>query len=88
LQNQPGGQQQEEENGTARSASSLPATQPAYFNSLLERGKKRPHSSTGDGGSGQLPSLQLGLDDIRRTAREMGSAGLGTPQRRAEDNKA
>jgi nuclear pore complex protein Nup93 len=93
LQNQPGGQQQQlllqqQENGTTRLASFVQATQPAYFNSLLERGKKRHHTSTGDGGPGQLPSLQLGLDDIRRTARGMGNAGLGTPQQRAEDNKA
>lgn len=51
-------------------------TQPAYFNSLLERGKKRPLSAVGQSGSFEdLPSLQLGLDDIRRKARELGAGG-------------
>jgi nuclear pore complex protein Nup93 len=96
LQNQPGQPQQqqqpqerqEHQAGTARSVSSMQASQPAYFSSLLERGKKRSYSSTGNGGSGELPSLQLGLDDIRRTALGMGNASVGTPQQRAEDNKA
>jgi nuclear pore complex protein Nup93 len=52
-------------------------TQPAFFNSLLERGKKRPIASVGQGSNFEdLPSLQLGLDDIRRKARELGSRGL------------
>lgn len=52
------------------------ATQPAFFNSLLERGKKRPISALGQSSNfGELPSLQLGLDDIRRKARELGSGG-------------
>ena len=52
------------------------ATQPAYFNSLLERGKKRPLSETGQSsGFEDLPNLQLGLDDIRRKARELGAGG-------------
>ena len=56
--------------------SSSQATQPAFFNSLLERGKKRPVSAIGQNGSfEELPSLQLGLDDIRRKARELGSGG-------------
>ncbi|KAK2843907.1 hypothetical protein FQN49_005959 [Arthroderma sp. PD_2] len=48
-------------------------TQPAYFSSLLEKGKKRPLSSFQNGSSVELPNLQLGLDDIRKSAR-----GLGT----------
>ncbi|OJJ84895.1 linker nucleoporin NIC96 [Aspergillus glaucus CBS 516.65] len=56
--------------------SSGQTTQPAYFNSLLERGKKRPLSAVGQNSSfEELPSLQLGLDDIRRKARELGSGG-------------
>ena len=51
-------------------------TQPAFFNSLLERGKKRPASDSAQTtGFGELPSLQLGLDDIRRKARELGAGG-------------
>lgn len=50
------------------------STQPAFFNSLLERGKKRPFATASwDGNSADLPKLQLGLDDIRRKARELGS---------------
>lgn len=57
------------------------ATQPAFFNSLLERGKKRPLSATGQNNSfEELPSLQLGLDDIRRKARELGGGAKDTPQ--------
>ncbi|EFR05537.1 meiotically up-regulated 87 protein [Nannizzia gypsea CBS 118893] len=50
-----------------------PPTQPAYFSSLLEKGKKRPLSSFQNVSSVELPSLQLSLDDIRKSAR-----GLGT----------
>ncbi|KAK9859968.1 Nucleoporin interacting component Nup93/Nic96 [Penicillium brevicompactum] len=52
------------------------STQPAFFNSLLERGKKRPLTSVNQNTSfEEVPSLQLGLDDIRRKARELGSGG-------------
>ncbi|CAG8024207.1 unnamed protein product [Penicillium olsonii] len=52
------------------------STQPAFFNSLLERGKKRPLSSAAQNNNfEEVPSLQLGLDDIRRKARELGSGG-------------
>lgn len=55
---------------------STQTTQPAFFNSLLERGKKRPLSGTGQNGNFEdIPSLQLGLDDIRRKARELGTSG-------------
>ncbi|KAI9373989.1 Nup93/Nic96-domain-containing protein [Aspergillus egyptiacus] len=53
------------------------AAQPAFFKSLLERGKKRPLSAVGQNSNFEdLPGLQLGLDDIRRKARELGSGGL------------
>lgn len=53
-----------------------PSTQPAFFNSLLERGKKRPLSSVAQNSNFEdVPSLQLGLDDIRRKARELGAGG-------------
>lgn len=51
-------------------------TQPAFFNSLLERGKKRSVSEVGQNSTfDELPNLQLGLDDIRRRARELGAGG-------------
>lgn len=60
---------------------STQGTQPAFFNSLLERGKKRPLSSTVQSGNFEdVPSLQLGLDDIRRKARELGKSGKDSLQ--------
>jgi nuclear pore complex protein Nup93 len=55
------------------------ASQPAYFDSLLEKGKKRAHAADGGPAFGDLPTLQLGLDDIARRARELG--GLGSQDR-------
>ncbi|PYH97763.1 nuclear pore protein [Aspergillus ellipticus CBS 707.79] len=64
-------------------------TQPAFFNSLLERGKKRPISAIGQNGNFEdLPSLQLGLDDIRRKARELGTGGSKENQQQAQHTKA
>ncbi|WEW59428.1 nuclear pore complex subunit [Emydomyces testavorans] len=56
-----------------QSVLSTQPTQPAYFSSLLERGKKRPHPSSLKATPVDLPNLQLGLDDIRRTARGLGN---------------
>jgi nuclear pore complex protein Nup93 len=51
--------------------------QPAFFSSLLERGKKRPLSAVAQNGNFEdMPNLQLGLDDIRRKARELGTGGF------------
>jgi len=69
--------------GQTQGRVSTQATQPAFFNSLLERGKKRPLFATGQNGNGNfedVPSLQLGLDDIRRKARELGASGSKDPQ--------
>ncbi|PWY69814.1 NIC-domain-containing protein [Aspergillus sclerotioniger CBS 115572] len=64
-------------------------TQPAFFNSLLERGKKRPISAIGQNGNYEdLPSLQLGLDDIRRKARELGAGGSKESQQHVPHSKA
>lgn len=62
-------QQPEQQNGASNQN-----MQPAYFNSLLEKGRKR--SRLEGPGSGDMPSLQLGLGDIGRRARELG----GSPQ--------
>lgn len=65
------------------------ATQPAFFNSLLERGKKRPLSGTTRNGNFEdVPSLQLGLDDIRRKARELGESGSKDAQKTGLTTKA
>ncbi|KAJ6121455.1 Nuclear pore protein (Nic96) [Penicillium capsulatum] len=65
------------------------ATKPAFFNSLLERGKKRTHSiSRQNGNFEDMPGLQLGLDDIRRKARELGSLGNKDNQHKEATTKA
>lgn len=73
-------QQPQNQNGQPQEAGSKPppttgpvkTPQPAYFDSLLEKGKKR--ARVGDGGPafGELPTLQLGLEDIAKRARELG----------------
>ncbi|EEH03384.1 meiotically up-regulated gene 87 protein [Histoplasma capsulatum G186AR] len=75
LGNQPGAQTQSQSQPATQPIAASQSTQPAYFSSLLERGKKRPHASTGDAASADLPNLQLGLDDIRRAARGLGAPG-------------
>lgn len=45
-----------------------------YFDNLLEKGKKKANGSDGELGFGELPSLQLGLGDIAKRARELGGA--------------
>ncbi|KAA8650035.1 linker nucleoporin NIC96 [Aspergillus tanneri] len=83
------GQSQTQGTVTQSSRSSSQTTQPAFFNSLLERGKKRPLSAVGQGSNfEQLPSLQLGLDDIRRKARELGTGGSNDPQSHGSSSKA
>ena len=49
--------------------------QPAYFETLLEQGKKRVREADGGSDFNDLPSLQLGLGDISRRVRELGTAG-------------
>lgn len=81
------GQNQQPPSGQSMSTSQ--STQPAFFNSLLERGKKRPFSATAqDANFGELPSLQLGLDDIRRKARELGAGGPKASHQAGRDSKA
>ena len=47
--------------------------QPAFFDTLLEKGKRRQRSAESPG-LGQLPSLQLGLGDIGRKVRQLGAS--------------
>lgn len=84
-----GQSQQPATDGQAQGRASTQATQPAFFNSLLEKGKKRPLSATGQNGNfDEIPSLQLGLDDIRRKARELGTAGQKDTQQAGTASKA
>ncbi|KAK5169380.1 nuclear pore complex subunit [Saxophila tyrrhenica] len=50
------------------------APQPAYFDALLQRGRKRQTEERG-GALGDLPQLQLGLQDISRKVRNLGQGG-------------
>ncbi|KAJ5580119.1 Nucleoporin interacting component Nup93/Nic96 [Penicillium hispanicum] len=76
-------------NGQSQERLPTQATQPAFFNSLLERGKKRPLSAAVQSGNFEdVPTLQLGLDDIRRKARELGTSGNKVPQQNATATKA
>ncbi|KAF3481016.1 nuclear pore protein [Arthroderma uncinatum] len=61
--------------------------QPAYFSSLLEKGKKRPLSSFQNVSSVELPNLQLGLDDIRKSARGLGTGEPRSTHKPAVENR-
>jgi nuclear pore complex protein Nup93 len=61
-------------------------SQSAYFDQMLERGKKR--NILENGGFGDLPSLQLGLADIARKARNLGTGGPTAAEARAGDPRA
>ncbi|KAL8834578.1 MAG: hypothetical protein Q9176_007397 [Flavoplaca citrina] len=63
-------------------------SQPAYFDSLLEKGKKRARDADGGTSFNELPGLQLGLSDIARRVREIGGVGSQLPAGRAADSKA
>ena len=82
---QPGqaAQSQQQVGGSKTSSS-----QPAYFNSLLEKGKKRTHDANGGPSFADLPSLQLGLGDIARRARELGNTGLQSGRGATADSRA
>lgn len=60
-------------------------SQPGYFDNLLEKGRKRTHDTDGGPGFRDLPSLQLGLGDIARKVRELGSVGIQAQGGRAAD---
>lgn len=64
------------------------ASQPVYFDNLLEKGKKRANTLKRDSGFGDLPSLQLGLGEIARKARELGGVGAQINGGATVDSKA
>lgn len=61
--------------------------QAAYFDQILERGKKRNNQENG-GSLGDLPSLQLGLGDIARKVRNLGTGGPSAEHAKAGDSRA
>lgn len=87
LDNAPGSQvqgQTQQQNGQLGAV----ASQPAYFDHLLERGKKRNNEVNGGNQLGDLPSLQLGLADIARKARNLGNGGPSALEARAGESRA
>ncbi|KAF2153705.1 NIC-domain-containing protein [Myriangium duriaei CBS 260.36] len=72
-------QQQQQPAATSKPEPALrpEGRQPAYFDQLLERGRKRQATDNGNGNGsgntfGELPTLQLGLGDIARKVRNLG----------------
>lgn len=63
-------------------------SQPAYFDNLLEKGRKRTRDADGGPGFRDLPSLQLGLGDIAKKVRELGSVGIQTQRDGTTDSSA
>ncbi len=61
--------------------------QTAYFQSLLEKNRKRAREEQ-SGGLGDVPSLQFGLGDISKRVRELRGDGGQTRNDRAVDNRA
>ena len=78
------GQQQQQQLGQQSRAGQV-TSQPAYFNTLLEKGRKRTHDADGGPGLRDLPSLQLGLGDIAKKVKELGSASTISQRGRAAD---
>ena len=60
-------------------------SQPAYFDNLLDKGRKRIHDTHGGPSFRDLPGLQLGLGDIAKKVRELGSVGTQAQRGRAVD---
>ena len=81
-------QQQQQQNGQQPAQGATKAPQPAYFDNLLEKGRKRSHDANGGPGFRDLPSLQLGLGDIAKRVREIGGVGTQTQGGRAADSRA
>lgn len=88
-QNQQGdqGQQQQRQDGQQSQVQDR-SRQPAYFENLLEKGKKRTHDADGGPGFRDLPTLQLGLGDIAKRVRELGGQGPQFQGGKAADSKA
>ena len=70
------------------SQASRVANQSGYFNSLLEKGKKRARGKDEGPGFGEVPSIQLGLGDIAQRVRALGSSGAQGTEYGTGDSKA
>ena len=80
-------QQQQQQQANQQSQSGPVDSQPAYFNHLLERGKKRVNQNKDAQQLGELPSLQLGLGDIARKVRDLGSGNAASQPSRGVDTR-
>ena len=81
-------QQEQQQDGQQLAQGATKAPQPAYFDNLLEKGRKRSHDADGGPGFRDLPSLQLGLGDIAKRVREIGGVGTQTQGGRVADSRA
>ncbi|KAI9861990.1 MAG: hypothetical protein M1813_005061 [Trichoglossum hirsutum] len=81
---QPQQQQQQQQQGQGQQQS---PSQPAFFDSLLERSRQRNKDVNGSSTLGELPNLQLGLGDIARRVRQLGGPAAAQ-QGRGADSKA
>ena len=73
-------QQQQQQQGALASQPTASTSRSAHFDHLLERGRKRNTSQNGPVYFDELPSLQLGLGDIARKVRNLGSGGPSADQ--------
>ena len=83
-------QQQPQQQSAPLAQSTAGTTRSAHFDHLLERGRKRNAGENGIASFDELPSLQLGLGDIARKVRNLGSGGPSAAQvqDRAQDRAA
>ena len=72
---------------TTKTDANAAAPQPAYFDALLQRGKKR-QTEESITAFGELPQLQLGLQDISRKVRNLGHGGPSAGLVRGADARA
>ena len=78
--------QNQNQNQQAVTAEAAPAN-PAYFDQLLERGRKR-QTEERITPFGELPALELGLADISRKVRNLGQGGPSASLTRGGDARA
>jgi nuclear pore complex protein Nup93 len=73
-------QQQQEQSGGPLSQSNAGTGRSSHFDNLLERGRKRNVGDNGLSSFEELPTLQLGLGDIARKVRNLGTGGPSADQ--------
>ena len=81
-------QEQQQQQVGQQSQGKEVTSQPAYFDNLLEKGRKRTHNADGGPGFVDVPSLQLGLGDIAKRVRELASVGTQRHQGRVAGSSA